>query len=51
MKDYALPLIVLRKLSKDYEDAMLKHQWVLAYNKAEEMVEMALKLQDLTDAD
>jgi hypothetical protein len=51
MKDYALPLIVLRKLSKDYEDAMLKHQWALAYNKAEEMVEMALKLQDLSDAD
>jgi UDP-N-acetylglucosamine transferase subunit ALG13 len=51
MKDYALPLIVLRRLSKDYENAMLKHQWALAYKIAEEMVEMALKLQDVTDAD
>jgi hypothetical protein len=51
MKDYALPLIVLRRLSKDYENAMLKKQWALAYKIAEEMVEMALKLQDVADAD
>jgi hypothetical protein len=49
MTDYALPLIVLRKLSKDYEDAMLKHQWALAYQIATDMVEMALKLQDIAD--
>jgi hypothetical protein len=51
MKDYALPLIVLRDLSKKYEDAMLKHQWALAYQISTDMVEMALKLQDVADAD
>jgi len=51
MTDYALPLIVLRKLSNEYEDAMQKKQWALAYKNAEKMVEMALKLQDIADAD
>lgn len=50
MTDYALPLIVLRKLSKEYEDAMLKHQWALAYQISTDMVEMTLKLQDVADA-
>jgi len=49
IEDYALPLIVVRKLANDYESAMQKKQWALAYKKAEEMVEMALKLQDLAD--
>ena len=49
MTDYALPLIVLRKLSRDYEDAMLKRQTALAYQIATDIVEMALKLQDLAD--
>jgi len=49
MTDYSLPLIVLRKLSRDYEDAMLKQQTALAYQIATDMVEMALKLQDLAD--
>jgi hypothetical protein len=48
-EDYALPLIVIRKLANDYESAMQKKQWALAYQKAEKMVEMALKLQDLAD--
>jgi hypothetical protein len=45
--DYALPLIVLRRLSQEYEEAMLKKQTALAYLTAEKMVEMALKLQDI----
>ena len=49
MTDYSLPLIMLRKLSKDYEEAMLKHQWGLAHKIATDMVEMALKLQDVAD--
>jgi len=49
MTDYALPLIVLRKLSRDYEDAMLKRQTALAYQIATDIVEMSLKLQDLAD--
>ena len=48
-EDYALPLIVIRRLSQEYEDAMLKRQTVLAYQTAEKMVEMALKLQDIAD--
>jgi hypothetical protein len=48
-EDYALPLIVLRRLSQEYEDAMLKKQTALAYQTAEKMVEMALKLQDVAD--
>jgi 16S rRNA C1402 (ribose-2'-O) methylase RsmI len=51
MNDYALPLIVLRDLTKKYEEAMLKNQWALAYQISADMVEMALKLQDVTDED
>jgi hypothetical protein len=47
MKDYALPLLVLRRLSKDYEEAMLSRQEDKAYQIAVDLVEMALKLQDL----
>ena len=48
-EDYALPLIVIRKLANEYESCMQKKQWALAYQNAEKMVEMALKLQDLAD--
>ena len=48
-EDYALPLIVIRRLSQEYEAAMQKKQWALAYQTAEKMVEMALKLQDVAD--
>ena len=49
MTDYSLPLITLRKLSRDYEDAMQKKQWALAYQISTDLIEMALKLQDLSD--
>ena len=49
MTDYSLPLLVLRKLSKEYEAAMLKRQYDLAYQISTDLVEMALKLQDLSD--
>ena len=47
MNDYALPLILLRKLASDYEDAMLKGDKHKAYQLGVDLVEMALKLQDL----
>ena len=47
MDDYALPLLVLRRLSKDYEEAMLLKQEGKAYQIASDLVDMALKLQDL----
>jgi len=49
MTDYALPLIVLRRLSREYEAAMQKKQWALAYQISTDMIEMSLKLQDLSD--
>ena len=49
MNDYALPLVILRRLNREYEAAMLKHQWALAYQISTDMVEMTLKLQDLSD--
>jgi len=47
MNDYSLPLIVLRKLSQEYELAMLKGKKDQAYQVSVDLVEMALKLQDL----
>jgi len=49
MTDYSLPLILLRKFAGDYEEAMLKHEWDVAYKIGSDMVEMALKLQDLAN--
>lgn len=45
--DYALPLLVLRNLSKEYEEAMLKRNPSKAYQIASDMAEMALKLEDI----
>lgn len=47
MNDYSLPLLVLRKLSKDYEEAMLNKNKDKAYQIGVDLVEMALKLQDI----
>jgi hypothetical protein len=47
MNDYSLPLLVLRRLSKDYEEAMLSRQQDKAYQVATDLVDMALKLQDI----
>jgi len=49
MTDYSLPLIVLHKLAKEYESAMLKRDKTKAYQIAHDMVEMTLKLQDLAN--
>jgi len=48
INDYSLPLIKLRDLSKDYEEAMLKRNKDKAYEISVELVEMALKLSDIT---
>ena len=47
MNDYALPLLVLRRLSKEYEEAMLSRKQDKAYQVASDLVDMALKLQDI----
>ena len=47
MNDYALPLIVIRDLSRKYEEAMLKQEKTKAYEISVDLVEMALKLSDI----
>lgn len=47
MNDYSQSLIILRRLSKDYEEAMLKRNKDKAYELSVELVEMALKLSDI----
>jgi hypothetical protein len=47
MNDYSQTLIILRRLSKDYEEAMLKRNKDKAYELSVELVEMALKLSDI----
>ena len=49
MIDYSLPMIVTRKLLKDYEEAMLKRNPSKAYQIASDIVEMTLKLQDIAN--
>ena len=49
MTDYSLPMIVTRKLLKEYETAMLKRNSSKAYQIASDIVEMTLKLQDIAN--
>jgi hypothetical protein len=49
MNDYSLPLVVLRRLTTEYEIAMQKKQYNKAYQIGSDMVEMTLKLQDLAN--
>jgi hypothetical protein len=49
MTDYSLPLVVLRRLTNEYETAMLQRQFNKAYQIGSDMVEMTLKLQDLAN--
>jgi hypothetical protein len=49
MNDYALPLVILRRLAKEYEIAMQKRQYNKAYQIGSDMIEMTLKLQDLAN--
>ena len=49
MIDYSLSLVALRKLSKEYENALLSRNPSKAYQISDELVEMALKLQDIAN--
>ena len=49
MIDYSLPIIVTRKLLKEYENAMLKNNPSKAYQIASDIVVMTLKLQDIAN--
>ena len=47
MKDFSLPFLVSKKLLDGYYDAMLKQDKQRAYEIATDLVEIALKLQDI----
>ena len=47
MNDYSFPLLKLRDLSKQYEEAMMQRNKDKAYEISVELVEMALKLSDI----
>jgi len=47
MKDFSLPFLISKKLLDGYYDAMLKQDKQRAYEIATDLVEMALKLQDI----
>ena len=51
MNDYALPLVLTRKLLNEYETAMLKRQYDNAYQIGSDIVEITLKLQDIANAE
>ena len=51
MKDFSLPFLISKKLLDGYYDAMLKQDKQRAYQIATDLVEMALKLQDIAGED
>jgi hypothetical protein len=51
MKDFSLPYLVSKKLLEGYYDAMLKQNGQRAYEIATDLIEMALKLQDIAGED
>ena len=51
MKDFSLPFLVAKKLLEAYYDAMISQDKAKAYRIANDLVEMALKLQDIAGED
>jgi hypothetical protein len=51
MKDFSLPYITAKRLLEDYYKAMLKQDKAKAYEIANNLVEMSLKLEDIVHAD
>ena len=47
MKDFSLPYIVAKQLLEGYYKAMISQDSAMAYQIAVDLVEMALKLQDI----
>jgi len=47
MRDFSLPFLVAKKILEGYYDAMIKQDKQRAYEIATDLVEMALKLQDI----
>ena len=51
MKDFSVPYLASKKLLDQYYKAMIAQDKPLAYQIANDLVEMALKLEDVAHAD
>ena len=51
MKDFSLPYITAKQLLEGYYKAMIAQDRAMAYQIANDLVEMALKLEDVAHAD
>ena len=47
MRDYSVPYLAAKKLLEDYYKAMIAQEKHKAYEISNDLVEMALKLEDL----
>jgi len=50
MKDFSLPFLVSKRLLDEYYTAMIQQDKAKAYQIANDLVEMALKLEDIAHA-
>ena len=51
MKDFSLPYIVAKQLLEGYYKAMIAQYWAMAFLIANDLLEMALKLEVVAHAD
>ena len=51
MNDFSLPYLAAKRLLDDYYKAMIAQDKAMAYQIANDLVEMALKLEDVAHAD
>lgn len=51
MRDYSVPYLAAKKLLEDYYKACIAQDKPLAYQIANDLVEVALKLEDIVHAD
>ena len=51
MKDFSIPYLAAKKLLDQYYKACISQDKQLAYQIANDLVEVALKMEDITHAD
>jgi hypothetical protein len=51
LRDYSVPYLAAKKLLEDYYKACIAQDKPLAYQIANDLVEVALKLEDIVHAD
>jgi len=50
MRDFSLPFLISKRLLDEYYTAMIQQDRAKAYQIANDLVEMALKLEDIAHA-